>query len=123
MKRTVTLLMLMAVPAAVYTGPSAFAARKPKATERAALSQAMERPRRCLRIRVATVRHGWASVSLKTPLRKSCQRYAADGVTVWHRQDDVWKMRFAGSSWKCPIARVPEAVRKDLRLGCPEGGP
>ena len=39
------------------------------------------------------------------------------------RRDDVWRMRFAGSSWSCPIPNVPEVVRKDLRLGCPEGGP
>jgi hypothetical protein len=42
---------------------------------------------------------------------------------VWRRRDDVWRQRFAGSSWSCPIRSVPEDVRTDLRLGCPEGGP
>jgi hypothetical protein len=108
---------------AVAHGSTADAARKPTATERAALAQAMEMPRRCLRIRIATVRTGWASVRLRSPLPDSCLKYAADGVSVWRKRDDVWRQRFAGSSWSCPIPGVPEDVRKDLRLGYPEGGP
>jgi hypothetical protein len=101
----------------------ATASRTPKATEKAALAQAMKTPRRCLKIRVATVRRGWASVRLHSPLPDSCMKYAADGVSVMRRRDDVWRQRFAGSSWSCPIPRVPEDIRKDLKLGCPEGGP
>jgi hypothetical protein len=107
---------------AVAHGSTANAAREPTATERAALAQAMEVPRRCLRIRVATVRSGWASVKFRSRLPDSCLEYAADGVSVWRKRDDVWRQRFVGSSWSCPIPRVPEDVRKDLRLGCPEGG-
>src|SRR5262245_61298482 len=116
-----TVFVLVAAAAVATT--SATASRKPKATEKAAIAQAMNTPRRCLKVRVATVRPGWASATLRTPLKHSCMPYAADGIAVWHRRDDVWRMKFAGSSWSCPIKGVPEAVRKDLKLGCPEGGP
>jgi hypothetical protein len=108
---------------AVAHGSPADAARKPSATERAALAQAMEKPRHCLQIRIATVRTGWASVKLRSPLPDPCLKYAADGVSAWRKRDDVWRQRFAGSSWSCPIPRVPEDVRKNLRLGCPEAAP
>jgi hypothetical protein len=123
MKLSLVLLTVVAVLAGTVGATSAVAARKPSATEKAAIAQALETPRRCLKVRVATVRKGWASATLKVPLPKSCQRYAADGILVMRRRDDVWRMRFAGSSWSCPIKGVPEEVRKDLRLGCPEGGP
>ena len=122
MKLALATVLVLAAAAVVAT-TSATAARKPKATEKAAIAQAMKTPRRCLKVRVATVRKGWASATLRNPLPHSCLPYAADGIAVWHRRDDVWRMRFAGSSWSCPIKGVPEAVRKDLKMGCPEGGP
>ena len=106
----------------VALAPSAaVASRKPTATERAALAQAMEAPARCLAIRVATVRRGWASAKFRR-FKGKCAKYASDGVTVWRRRDGVWRHGFAGSSWSCPIAKVPEVVRSDLNLPCPEGG-
>jgi hypothetical protein len=123
MKLSLSLLTLIAVIAGAVGPAAAVADRKPTATEKAAIAQRMKTPRRCLKIRVATVRKGWASATLRAPLKRSCQPYAADGVAVLRRRDDVWRMRFAGSSWSCPIPRVPEEVRMDLRLGCPEGGP
>jgi hypothetical protein len=122
MKLLLASVVILAAAAAL-TATSATASRKPRATEKAAIAQAMKTPRRCMRIRVATVRKGWASATLRVPLKQSCMPYAADGIAVLHRRDDVWRMRFAGSSWSCPIKGVPEAVRKDLKLGCPEGGP
>src|SRR5262249_27987382 len=82
---------------------AASASRAPKASERAALAKALKVPARCLKMRVATVRSGWASLHLKVPLPKSCLRYAADGVVVMRKGAHGWRMRFAGSSWKCPI--------------------
>jgi hypothetical protein len=101
--------------------PPASASRKPTAPERAAIAEAIRAPRKCLAIRVATVRPGWASAKFASA-KGVCAKYVADGVAVFRRRDDVWRMRFAGSSWRCPIKGVPEAVRKDLGLGCPEGG-
>jgi hypothetical protein len=123
MKLALTTLAATALVAGLFGATAAVASRKPSATERAAIAQAMQVPRRCVKIRVATVRKGWARLDLRVPLPKSCQRYAADGVVVLKRTDDVWRQRFAGSSWSCPIKGVPEAVRKDLKIGCPEGGP
>jgi hypothetical protein len=123
MKLALTTLAAVAMIAGTLGATSAVASRKPSATEKAAIAQAMKTPRRCLTIRVATVQKGWASARLRVPLKHSCLPYAADGVVVLRRRDDVWRMRFAGSSWSCPIPTVPEAVRKDLKLGCPEGGP
>jgi hypothetical protein len=122
MKLALTILAATALVAGLFGATAAVASRKPSATEKAAIAQAMKTPRRCLKIRVATVRKGWASATLKVPLKHSCLPYAADGIAVLHRRDDVWRMRFAGSSWSCPIQGVPEAVRKDLHMGCPEGG-
>jgi hypothetical protein len=116
-----TAVVLAAVAALAAT--SATASRKPKATEKAAIAQAMNTPRRCVKIRVATVRKGWASLRLRNPLPQSCMKYAADGWVVLRNRDDVWRQKFAGSAWSCPIKGVPEAVRKDLHLPCPEGGP
>jgi hypothetical protein len=121
-KRPIALVLASFVLGSASFGPSAFAARKATETERAALAQAAQAPRRCLRIQVSTARRGWASVSFKAPARASCLRYATDGVSVWRRRDDVWRQRFAGSSWSCPIPGIPEAVREDLDLDCPEGG-
>jgi hypothetical protein len=119
--RRVTIILAV-IAAALSSGtPAALGSRDATATERAALAQAFGVPRRCLTMRVATVRPGWASVAFKK-VTGSCARYAADGVTVYRRIDDIWHQRFAGSSWSCPIRGVPEGVRKDLALGCPEGG-
>jgi hypothetical protein len=124
MKRATTILLsALALTPAAPLAPTAVASRAPTATERAALAQALTAPRRCLEIRVSTVRRGWASVSFRSPVRDSCLRYVADGVSVHRRRDDIWREVFVGSSWSCPIPRVPEDVRRDLRLPCPEGGP
>jgi hypothetical protein len=119
--RRVTVILAVLAVAGGALVPVALASRAPTAPERAALAQALRVPRRCLRMRVATVRPGWATVAFKR-VTGNCARYAADGVTVFRRIDDVWHMRFAGSSWSCPIKGVPEVVRKDLKLPCPEGG-
>ena len=119
-------ILLATAAAAFAQAPAAVADRAPTATERAAVAQALKTPRRCLRIRVATVERGWASARFRNPAesgRARCLPYAADGVAVFRRRDDVWRQRFAGSSWACPIPTVPEAVRRDLGMGCPEGGP
>ena len=70
---------------------------------------------------LTTVARGWATVAFEK-VTGSCARYAADGITVYRRIDGGWDRRFAGSSGSCPISGVPEAVRKDLRLPCPERG-
>ena len=114
---------IVACAVAAATASTAAAARKPTAAERKALAHAVHAPAHCLRIRVATVRRGWASVRARMPPSASCQGHVGDGVVVLRRRDGVWRQRFAGSAWACPIPGVPEAVRKDLRLGCPEGGP
>jgi hypothetical protein len=116
-------ILVVALLAGGLVASSASASRKPTATERAAIAQLMKAPRRCVLIRVATVRRGWASARFQIPATSQCSKYIADGVAILHRRDDVWHMRFSGSAWSCPIPHVPEAVRKDLRLGCPEGGP
>ena len=118
----VAFLLVAALAVGALAVSTAVASRAPKAAERAALAKALKVPQRCLKMRVATVRRGWASLHLKVPLPKSCLRYAADGVVVMHKGARGWRMVFAGSSWRCPIKTVPEAVRKDLKLGCPEGG-
>jgi hypothetical protein len=123
MKLALTTVIVAALVAGLFGAASAVASRKPTATEKAAIAQAMQVPRRCVKVRVATVRKGWAWLHLRAPLPHSCDRYAADGIVLLKRTDDVWRQKFAGSSWSCPIKGVPDAVRKDLKVDCPEGGP
>jgi hypothetical protein len=89
--RTIVSTCVAATLAATVAVPAANARRAPTATERAALAQAGKVPRRCLRIHVATVRAGWASVSFHGG--HACARYASNGVAVWRRRDDVWRFR------------------------------
>lgn len=122
MPRRIPAVALAALACGGVLPVQAAALRKPTPLERATIAQAVRIPSRCLQIRVATVRPGWATAALGGEQLRSCDRYQANGVVVLRRRDGIWLRRFAGSSWSCPIAGVPEAVRRDLRLACPEGG-
>jgi hypothetical protein len=48
-----------------------------------------------------------------------CQRWIANGVTVFHRvSGNRWKLALAASSYRCPVAPLPTSVQRDLGL-CP----
>jgi hypothetical protein len=71
----------------------------------------------CLTVRSAASNHRYATVR---PIRvRSCRRWAFDGVNVLKRVSARrWKVIFEGSSYSCPLARIPRKVQRDLGV-CP----
>jgi hypothetical protein len=92
--------------------------RAPTKREKAAIARAADVPKRCLRVRVSTVNRRWAS-AYRRNAREGCERWQADGVAVFkRRKTGGWKFVVAGSSFECPVPRVPPAVVKDLDIPC-----
>jgi hypothetical protein len=114
-----TCLSALAAVAALAIVPAvAHADRPPTKRERAGIAKKVEVPARCLAIRVSTVNTRWAKIRLRN-LRKSCQRWAADGVAVYkRRKDGSWRFVTAGSSFDCPVPKVPPKVVTDLHIRC-----
>jgi hypothetical protein len=110
---------LVAVAALATVVPvAAHADRPPTKRERAGIANKVEVPARCLKIRVSTVNTRWAKMRLRN-LRKSCQRWAADGVAVYkRRKDGGWRFVTAGSAFDCPVPKVPPRVVTDLHIRC-----
>ena len=114
----VAALLAALLTASLIAAPDGEARRKPTSKERAAIARAMDRPARCLFIRVSTVSRRWASVRLRNR-KRSCARYAADGVGVFRkRKDGRWRFVTAGSAFDCPVPNVPRRVQRDLRIPC-----
>jgi hypothetical protein len=51
--------------------------------------------------------------------RRSCRRWAADGVAVYKRRTSGgWRFVTAGSAFDCPVPKVPPKVVDDLHIHC-----
>ncbi len=74
-------------------------------------------PARCLKIRVSSVNDAYAGIWRRN-LKKGCEKYQADGVAVYKKGHHGWKFVTAGSSFECPVPKVPRAVAKDLKIAC-----
>lgn len=110
------------VPAVLLTAlvlpATAAADRKPTKGERAGIATAAQVPASCLKIRVSTVNEAYAALHIRN-LKRSCTKYQADGVAVYKRkQSGAWKFVTAGSSFSCPVPKVPKRVAKDLDIEC-----
>ena len=71
----------------------------------------------CLSVRIAAADHRFATVRLRRVAR--CEHWAFDGVNVAERHaGGDWVMAFEGSSYHCPIARIPRPVQRELGV-CP----
>jgi hypothetical protein len=117
-------LIVVAVSAAAFAAapPAAHAARNPTKRELRGVAKAIGIPSRCAKVRVDTVRgrsYRYAGASIRVT-RRSCMRYAADGVVVFKRKKHHSRWRFvtSGSAFDCPIKHVPRAVTRDLKLPC-----
>jgi hypothetical protein len=95
----------------------ASADRAPTERERASIARAVDVPKRCLKIRVSTVNRRWSAVRLRLA-KRSCQRWAADGVAVYRRRSGRWRFVVAGSAFECPVPKVPRRVVRDLDIPC-----
>jgi hypothetical protein len=105
------LLVLSCLPAIAQ------ADRAPSKRERAAIAGSADVPKRCLRIRISTVNRRYASVYIRNA-RRSCRRWAADGVAVYKRGRARWRFVVAGSAFECPVPKVPRRVVRDLGIEC-----
>jgi len=92
----------------------------PTAAERAGILKAFGDPRAagsCLIVRLAASNGNYGTVRFHAVTR--CTRWAFNGVNVLKRRsDDHWKVVFEGSSYGCPLARIPRQVQRDLGI-CP----
>jgi hypothetical protein len=90
------------------------------AIERAAGSQVLRIPQRCLVVEVTTTDGGnWATVGFNAANDRSCGRWGFNGVDILRRAHGRWHFVTSGSS-RVPCGRlgVPVRVRRDLRLPC-----
>jgi hypothetical protein len=92
----------------------------PTPAERSAMIRAFGDPASaapCLIVRLAASNRDYGEV--RPRLTQSCSRYAFNGVNVLERTaGGRWRVLFEGSSYPCPVARVPRAVQHDLGV-CP----
>jgi hypothetical protein len=113
-------LILPALLVAAGIPTTAQADRAPTDRERAGIARAVGVPKRCLRIRVSTVDRRWSGVRIRLA-KRSCQRWAADGIAIFKRRGDRWRFVTAGSSFDCPVPKVPRRVARDLQIPCEPG--
>lgn len=92
----------------------------PTPAQRAGVLRALGDPPtadRCLQVQVAASNHSYATVRIISS--KSCEKLQANGVSVYQRgSQGRWRLVFAGSAYRCPIAHVPQSVQRDLGV-CP----
>lgn len=73
----------------------------------------------CVAVLIAAANANYGTIRFSAASR--CQRWLANGVTVFHRvRANRWKMVFAGSAYRCPVTHLPGAVQRDLGV-CPLG--
>jgi len=92
----------------------------PTTAERAAIIKAFGDPNSagsCLIVRLAASNHAYGEVRFR--MKRSCQRWAFNGTNVLKRGSaGQWSVLFEGSSYQCPLARIPRQVQHDLGV-CP----
>jgi hypothetical protein len=92
----------------------------PTTAERAAIIEAFGDPPAagsCLIVRLAASNHAYGEVAPR--LKKSCLRWAFNGVNVLKRKSaGHWTVLFEGSSYHCPRPGIPRQVQHDLGV-CP----
>ena len=113
------LLAITAVIPAVSLGSPARTVA-PTDAQRAAILKAFGDPpaaASCLTVRLAASDRSYGRVRFRGIVR--CRKWAFDGVNVFKRaRDDRWKAVFEGSDYRCPLARIPRQVQRDLGV-CP----
>jgi hypothetical protein len=71
----------------------------------------------CLMVRLAASNRDYGEVGFRT--RPACERWAFNGTNVLKRGSaGHWAVLFEGSSYHCPLPRIPRRVQHDLGV-CP----
>ena len=109
-------LSLVLVLASVAAGATVAAT----AGERNAIIRAFGDPAAagpCLVVRLAASNHSYADVRFR--MTTACQRWGFNGTNVLKRgAAGHWSVLFEGSSYHCPVPRIPRQVQRDLGV-CP----
>jgi hypothetical protein len=118
MRRMAVLAVLLAAAAVPAI---AFAKYKPSPSVRDAIINAAIRAHDisraqapCTRVFVSSVNHSWGSVSFPAHPSQRCQKYASNGIALFHKREGRWHFVTAGSYFRCPIPHVPNRVAHDL---------
>ena len=114
----VVLGLCIAIPAAALASKPRTVA--PSSKQRTEILKAFGEPKagwRCMTVRLAASNHNYATVRFHAS--RGCLRWAFNGMNVIKRKrDDQWAVRFEGSAFACPLARIPRQVQRDLGV-CP----
>ena len=117
----VVLAVVLAVPATAIGSSIRLHTVAPTKAERHAMLTAFGEPKKawpCMFTGLAASNHNYGTVRVHATT--SCQRsWGFDGVNVLKRgQNNHWKVVFEGSSYQCPVPRIPQGVQRDLGV-CP----
>ena len=118
-RRATSIAGVLAATVALASAAAA-ATVAPTTSERAAIIRGFGDPTAassCLVVRLAQSDRRYGEVQPR--LGSRCARWAFNGVNVLERESDGrWKVLFEGSSYRCPVPRIPRGVQKDLGV-CP----
>jgi hypothetical protein len=93
----------------------------PTSAQRAAIVNAFGDPvaaGSCLTVLLAASNHNYATVRFRST-KAGCIRWAFNGRNVLARgAHGHWRVVFAGSAYRCPVARIPGQVQRQLGV-CP----
>jgi hypothetical protein len=119
LKRLTPLLGALAL-LLVLTSVAAGATVAATTVERSAIIRAFGDPAAagsCLIVRLAASNHSYADVRFR--MTPACQRWGFNGTNVLKRgAAGRWTVLFEGSSYHCPVPRIPRQVQHDLGV-CP----
>ena len=104
----------------VLASGAAAATVAPTRAERTAIIHAFGDPvaaAPCLIVRLAASNRAYGDVRFR-PVQR-CRRWAFNGTNLLERGGGGrWRVLFEGSSYRCPLPRIPRQVQHDLRV-CP----
>jgi len=116
----VALALAVVVPAGALGSKAKPRTVAPTSAQRAAIIKGFGDPGTaapCLIVALAASNHGYATVRFRSA--KSCLRWAFDGKNILKRAShNHWSVAFEGSAYRCPLARIPGLVQRQLGV-CP----
>jgi hypothetical protein len=111
----VVLVVVLVLTTAIAAGAGAKTVA-PTRAQRAGVLKAFGDPPAaspCLIVRIAASQHNYGEVHFRTT--RKCLKWAFNGVNVIeHVNGTRWRILFEGSAYKCPVARIPRSVQRDL---------
>jgi hypothetical protein len=127
--------MLMVIAALGIVPAAALAHRPADKSQKAALTQAdralsppgsltRHTPERCLKFAISTPETSWAAVQTfvgrNGRVPQGCEKYAANGVVIFHFRSARWHFVTEGSDFfngkGCVVRHVPKRVVADFKL-------